>query len=106
MALDLNCRECQAGLAQVGQMAIGFRCFDHGNIGLEISELVKIVKAPLINQIAHLEARVKQLEQALVAAQGAVETSGESDYSPVPPKKTHKVLARYKFMGRGKPLKQ
>lgn len=28
------------------------------------------------------------------------------DYNSVPPKKTHKVLARYKFVGRGKPLKQ
>lgn len=59
MALDLNCRECQAGLTQVLQSALGFTCFDHGRIGIEITEIMKIATAPLEDRIKELEDRIK-----------------------------------------------
>lgn len=63
MALDLNCRECQAGLTQALQSTLGFRCFDHGNIGIEITELIKIATAPLEARIRELENKLKKVSK-------------------------------------------
>jgi hypothetical protein len=37
---DPTCRECQAGLLQAKNAAIGFRCMDHGVMGYEPSALI------------------------------------------------------------------
>jgi hypothetical protein len=40
---DVNCRECCAGLVQLAQAEIGFRCPDHGVIKVLVGHMIDVM---------------------------------------------------------------
>lgn len=57
---DLNCPECRAGLAQLAQMDLAFRCEDHGVIRIDMQVIGRQL-ADTLREVTRLQAEIVRL---------------------------------------------
>lgn len=76
MQLDLNCRDCQAGLAQIGQVGLAFMCYEHGKIGIAVVDLMEVAAK---NATIPLEAKIADLQRQLYQAQNLIENARKEE---------------------------
>lgn len=62
------------------------------------------LQSPEGRQIAELASEIRHSLTVIKQYIQQIEDSGETDYNPVPPKRSERVTMRAQFKGRGKPL--